>query len=217
MRLLQVMSAAAALSFAVATAACTVPTVSVEVLPARTSITCAAPTVNDAASSRGLLDLDGANAAHGSYVADLRLSVQGVDARVDGVSVKYDVKGGSLGDFDGDVVGGDVVLDGDDDESRRAVLLNAQLLSREAAVSLRDDSDVKADETEFATLTITLTPVVKDEGIAADESTFALDLCRGCLVAEPACPVGFAAVQAPVCRAGQDQESFTCVAVGGGA
>lgn len=198
---------------------CTSPVVSVEVLPPRSGVTCGAPTVQDAANSRGLLDLNATEGQHGAYTADLRLSVQAVDARVDGVEVKYELKGASLGKFDGAVVGGDVVLDGEDDESRRAVLENVRILSRDAAIALEEDDDVDATETEFATLQVTLTPVVKDDGVGADPSTFALDLCRGCLVTVPSlaqCPNGPTPTGA--CRPGQDVPMYRCApaSAGGG-
>lgn len=198
----------------VMTTACTPAAVSVEVLPPRTSVTCAAPSVSDAASSRGLLDVRATETLHGAYLADLRLAVKGADARVDGIQVAYELSGASLGDFDGDVVGGDAVLLGKDEDVRQAVVENAQLLARGAAIALRDDDDLDLDDVAFETLTIRLTPVLRDadtDGVAAQETTFALDLCDGCLVTPPSaaeCPAG----PAPnlVCRPGQDQRLFSC-------
>jgi hypothetical protein len=199
---------------AAAVAACTPAEISVEVLPPRTSVTCSAPTVSEPASSRGLLDVRGTETLHGAYRADLRLSIKGADAHVDGIQVKYALDGADLGDYDGAVVGGDAVLLGEDEDIRQVVVENAELLPRDAAIDLLEDDDLSLSDVAYETLTITLTPVLRDgdeSGATALDSTFALELCDGCLVTPPSleeCPAGPA--QNFVCRPGQDQKLFAC-------
>src|SRR3954470_4968932 len=102
-------------------AACAQPVVSVEVLPPRTSVTCAAPTVDDPALGRGLLDAKATDAVHGGYLADLRLVLPGANARVDGVSIKLTQDGKALKSPDvADT--GDVSLVGSKDDVRKAVV-----------------------------------------------------------------------------------------------
>ena len=197
-----------------ALAACAPADVTVEVLPPRTSVTCGAPSLSDPASSRGLLDVRATDSLHGAFLADLRLGVKGADARIDGVSVKYEVKGANLEDFNGAIVGGDAVLVGEDDELRQVILENAELLSREAAIELLEDGDLDLSAQDYATVTITLTPVLADEDAGAvtpAASTFALDVCDGCLVTPPSleeCPAGPSVNL--VCRPGQDRPLFYC-------
>jgi hypothetical protein len=64
-------------------------------------------------------------------------------------------------------------------------------------------------------LDIELAPeIANNSGVLVDTvTTFALDLCRGCLVGEPdleECPGGFA--RRATCRPGQDVDIYTCVA-----
>lgn len=194
--------------------ACAPTAVTVEVLPPRTSVTCSAPSLADPASSRGLIDVRGSETLHGAFLADLRLSAKGADARVDGITVAYDIDGADLKDFDGDLVGGDAVLVGEDDDLRQVILENAQLLSRDAAIALRDDGDLDLSDVNFATVTVTLTPVLVEAeatAVEATSTTFALDVCDGCLVTPPTaeeCPAGPSVNF--VCRAGQDRPLFSC-------
>lgn len=191
----------------------------VEVLPPRTSVTCAAPTKTDPALGRGLLDVFITEAFHGGYVADLRLSKKGGDARVTGLTLDYafsddngDVED-AIKDVKGDVSVGDVVLAGADDDLRVAVLENVPLVPRDLAVALHDGN--VADKIDFASLDITLTATVDGEGAAAP-STFTVDVCDGCLVTPPDVCSGdgqFAA-NPLVCRPGQDVPSFTCASGG---
>jgi hypothetical protein len=193
-----------------ALAACADPAVSIEVLPPRTSVTCAAPGASDNALGRGLLDARATERVHGGYVADLRLVSTGADARVDGVDVRLSRDGDELDRFD-DVATGDVFLVGEGDDIRRGVLENVSLVPRSTAVTLADDARVTA--LDFATLVVEITPRVIGSDVRPVASTFALDVCNGCLVDPPdaeECPGG--ARQNSVCRVGQDVELFSCVA-----
>jgi hypothetical protein len=199
----------------------------VEVLPPRTSVTCAAPAVGAAALGRGVLDLEASRAREGAYVADLRLASTR-DAVVDGLRFAYDLpEDASSGSEDAaddaaiDAVVGDVVLDAtDEDELRRAVLQDVVLIPRDLAVALRDDDSLDVDAQTYAQVVVRATPLVKFGAPASEASTFAIDVCRGCLAVKPSeeeCPDGV--VEADVCRFGQDVASFSCAAPppGGGA
>lgn len=195
--------------------ACADPSVSVEVLPPRTSVTCSAPDVSDAALGRGLLDARATDSVHGGYVADLRLVSTGADALVDGVDVRILRDGEELAEFK-DVPTGDVRLVGEGDDVRRGVLENVVLVPRAEAETLAKDGDITA--LEYATLLVEITPRVIDETIAALTSSFAIDVCDGCLVEEPTAEDCDGVVApAAVCREGQDVASFTCTAGLGGA
>ena len=200
---------------------CSSPGVVVEVLPPRTSVTCAAPTKADPALGRGLLDVTATLGAHGSYVADLRMSVQGLDARITGVTVEYELPEGAPNkvkdaaeDASGDVVVGDVLLAGSGDDLRAAVLENVELVPRDLAVALQEDTDLGLSKIEFARLGVTITPILDAATTAtATSSGFAIDVCKGCLVLPPdACADdGDNALNPAVCRVGQDTALFTCV------
>jgi hypothetical protein len=100
------------------------------VLPPRTSVTCAAPSADAAAYGQGLFDVTTTLGAHGSYLADLRVSVPGADVRVDGVRVAFSLPDASdvdAADFDGDVLTGDVVLHGEKNDLRVGVIENVEL------------------------------------------------------------------------------------------
>jgi hypothetical protein len=198
--------------------------VTVDVLPPRASVTCTAPTLSDPALGRGLLDVAASADAHGAYVADLRLSSKGHDADVTSIEIAYDLPAGAGGAVEdaaeeaaGEAVVGDVSLVGDDDELRRAVLENVELIPRALSLALAADGGLGIDAVEFARIGVTLTPVV--EGLEAAPSGFAIDLCAGCLVAPPAACAGDGenARNPVVCRPGQDTPSFTCVTPSGGA
>ncbi len=198
-----------AVSLLATMAGCAKPSVDVEVLPPRTSVTCSAPTAKDPAVSRGLLDVDATASGHGGYLADLRLSLAGADAVVDGVKLAYAVDGDLLSDVDVSSVGGNLVLRGKDDDVRNGALQNVQLMSRDGAKALRADNGIT--DVEFATVTITITPEITDGDAVGNSSTFALDVCAGCLVGPPStsiCPNG--SVDVAVCRRGQDVPSFAC-------
>jgi hypothetical protein len=201
---------------------CARPAVSVEVLPPRTSATCAAPASSAAAFGQGLFDVTTTLGAHGSYMADLRLSVPGADVRVDGVQVAFDVPDASAvdgADFDGEVLTGDAVLSGEKDDLRIGVVENVELVSRDMAVAFQDDDGLNIDKVEYATIGITITPVVDDDVAEALPTTFALELCKGCLVTPPdvCSDVGEFNATPVVCRPGQDVPAFTCNAAAVGA
>ncbi|MDP2346042.1 MAG: hypothetical protein Q8O67_34205 [Deltaproteobacteria bacterium] len=200
---------------------CSSPNLVVEVLPPRTSVTCAAPTKADPALGRGLLDVTATLGTHGSYVADLRLSLSGQDARITGVSVGYEVPEGSPNiikdaaeNAGGDVVVGDVLLAGEGDDLRVAVLENVELVPRELALAFQDDSDLELSAIEFARLGVTITPILDGTAATAVSSGFAIDLCKGCLVTPPvACNDDGEFTLNPVaCRPGQDAPLFLCKA-----
>lgn len=196
----------------------------VEVLPPRTSITCAAPARTDPALGRGVLDVLATEDHHGGYVADLRLSSTTTDAHVTGVTVEYDLPDGAASAVStaatkasGDVVVGDVLLLGEDEDLRQAVLQEVELLPRAFALVLADDDSLALSQTEFARVGVTITPIIEgSEGVAGLEakgSGFAIDVCKGCLIDPPAaCPdEGESARNLAVCRPGQDTPSFSCV------
>lgn len=200
-----------------ALAGCAPPILTVEVLPPRTSVTCAAPAVGDPALGRGLLDVAAAETERGGYLADLRLIVTGADARVSGVDLTFT---GDLSDVagahDGEVLMGDVALVGEGDDIRRAVLENVELVSGELADQLNAGTAISA--TAYQTLAIEILPMFASVGeVEATVNTFALDVCKGCLVAAPTtdeCPAG--AARNPVCRVGQDVELYSCAQPTGG-
>jgi hypothetical protein len=196
-------------------AGCTRPGVSVEVLPPRTTATCSAPAANAAALGRGLFDVASTEDTHGSYRADVRLSVPGADVRVDGIRVAFGIPDGSsvaASDHDGEVLSGDVVLAGEKDDQRTAIVENVELVARALAVALRDDAGLAIDKIEYATLGVTITPVVDEAVAEALPSTFALDLCEGCLMSPPdACSdAGEFTATTVVCRPGQDVPLYGC-------
>jgi hypothetical protein len=220
MSLSRVRSLLLAVSPLVAAAGCGPHALTAEVLPPRTSITCGAPAVTSSTLGRGLFDADATVDHHGSYVVDLRLSAFGANARVDGVEVDYVLpEGASQAVKDaaekakGAVAAGDAVLSGDDDDVRQAVLENVQLVPRDLALALAADTELALSDKEFAEITVNITPVSSDGTLASESTSFALDVCKGCLVAEPECATG--AVQTnSVCRVGQDVAlTFTCPAI----
>lgn len=202
---------------AAVTAGCGDELHAIEVLPPRTSSTCSAPTVKAAALARGLLDLDASETLHGAYTADLRVSATR-DLHVEGLSFGYQLPDGAgsattseAEKASGDRVTGGLVLAGDDDDLRAGVLEDVVLLPRELAVALRDDGGVEADDTRFATVVVEMRILSDGGALEGTASTFALDVCRGCLVAEPdaeECPTGVA--ERAVCRPGQDVPLYGC-------
>lgn len=199
---------------------CSPADVVVEVLPPRTSVTCSAPDKSAAALGRGLLDVLATVGTHGAYVADLRLTVKGQDARVDGMNVIYTLPDGASTTTTstaeavaGDVVIGDVRLLGEDDDIRTALIEHVELIPRDLAVALHDDTGLGIDQIQFATLGVAITPIVNGDAVVGATSSFAVNLCKGCLVQPPDVCSGegqFALI--PVtCRPGQDTPLFTCV------
>lgn len=198
---------------------CPVPELVVEVLPPRTSVTCAAPAKGDPALGRGLLDVTASLGTHGSYIADLRLSLQGNDARITGVSISYELPEGTpnevedvAGDVSGDVVVGDVLLAGEGDDLRSAVLENVELVPRDLAVAFQEDDELGLSNIEFARLGVTITPILANTESTATSSGFAIDLCKGCLVTPPdvCAGDGESTLNPAVCRPGQDTPLFFC-------
>lgn len=188
--------------------ACAPAVVTVEVLPPRTGVSCATPGPDDPALGRGLLDAHAVDENNGAYRADLRLTLAGANARVDGVDVRVSRDGDEI-ELIGNVPTGDVFLVGEGDDIRKGIVENVELLPRSIARDLR--SDAKITDLELATLTLEISPIVLDAEITPASSTFALDVCNGCLVDEPdaeACPFG--AFQNSVCRVGQDAELWSC-------
>jgi len=204
-------------------AACTPSPVVVEVLPPRTSVSCTAPSATDPSLGRGLLDVTASLGTHGSYIADLRVSVKGANTRIDGFTISYTTPDGSSNDVEatakgvaGDIVVGDTVLSGDDDDRRVAVVENVELIPRDLATAFQEDAGLGLNKIEFARLGVSITPIVEGEEVVAAESTFAVDLCAGCLVQPPdiCSDDGEFALIPVTCRPGQDTPLFTCVQVG---
>lgn len=216
MKRLPLLLAPLALSLA---AGCARPQISVEVLPPRTSVTCAAPDVSAAAFGRGLFDVGASEEFHGSYIADLRVSVPGADVRVDGFEITYQIPDDSAVDaaaYDGVSANGDLVLSGEDEDLRVGVVENVELVPRALAVKLAADGALGLTKISYQTLGVTLTPVVDEDVAEALPSTFALDLCEDCLVEPPdACTdPGTFQPNPVVCRVGQDVPLFFCAAGG---
>lgn len=198
---------------------CARPQVSVEVLPPRTSVTCAAPDASAAAFGRGLFDVGATEDFHGSYVADLRVSVPGADARIDGFEISYQIPDDSSVDaanYEGTSLTGDILLAGEDDELRVGVVESVELVPRGLAARLADDSGLGINKITYQTLGVTLTPVVDADVAEGLPTTFGLDLCEGCLVEPPdACTeVGTFQPNPVVCRVGQDVPLFHCLTGG---
>lgn len=205
---------------AVLVVGCSPAPVLVEVLPPRTSVTCAAPDKTAAALGRGLLDVTASLGAHGAYTADLRLSVKGKDATVDGVTIDYTLPDGTSStvtstadDVAGDIVVGDTVLFGEDEKVRTALIENVQLIPRELSVALQEDEGLELSKIDFATIGVSITPIVSGTDVVGAASTFAIDVCKGCLVLPPdvCADEGEFALIGVACRPGQDTPLFTCV------
>jgi hypothetical protein len=205
---------------ALAAVACSPVDVVVEVLPPRTSATCSAAEKSAAALGRGLLDVRGSEGVHGAYVADLRLTAKGKDAIVDGVRVVFTAPEGASSavtsaadEASGDVSVGDVRLLGEDEDIRLSLLENVELVPRELAVALNADDGLGLDAIEYATLGVDITPIVSGEAVVGATTSFAVNLCQGCLVEPPErCnEVGQFTAVPVACRRGQDTPLFSCV------
>jgi hypothetical protein len=195
--------------------ACDAPVVTVEVLPPRSGVSCSTPGADDPALGRGLLDAHAVNENNGAYRADLRLVVTGANARIDGIDVRVTRDGDEV-ELLGDVPTGDVLLVGEGDDIRKGVVENVELLPRSIALDL--SKDTKITVLDLATLELEISPIVLDANVTPASSTFALDVCNGCLVDEPdteTCPFG--AFQNNVCRVGQDAELWSCLPPSAGA
>ncbi|HEY4220407.1 MAG TPA: hypothetical protein VGO62_03675 [Myxococcota bacterium] len=194
-------------------AACAQPEVSVEVLPPRTSITCDAPTVDDPALGSGLLDAKATAVTHGGYLADLLMVVPGENARVDGIDVKLTRDGTEVKTIS-NVPTGDVDLVGSKDDIRKSVVENVSLIPRDVALDFAKDSTIT--ELEFASILVEIAPRVLDGNVAPVSSTFALNVCNGCLVDQPPADQCATVAKNQVCRVGQDAPSFLCAAAATG-
>jgi len=197
--------------------ACGPSVLAIEVLPARTSATCSAPAANAAALGSGLLDAEATVDRHGAYIADLRLTSRS-DVVIDSVERSFALPEDASGDTteaaeeaSQEVPLGDAILVGEEDDVRVAVVENVELIPRELAVALRDDADLALSGVEYATVVVNLNAVSRESTLGTEPSTFAIEVCAGCLVAEPSvddCPGGV--VENTVCRPGQDRPLFTC-------
>lgn len=213
----QVLSVACAAVVVGPLAACGPSVLAVEVLPPRTSATCSAPAANAAALGSGLFDAEATVERHGSYIADLRLTSRS-DVVIDSVERTFTLPEDANSDSTEaaekagqEVPLGDAILVGDEDDVRIAVVENVELIPRELALALRDDADLALSGVEYATVVVNLTAISRETTLGTDPSTFAIEVCAGCLVAEPSvddCPGGI--VEHTVCRPGQDRPLFTC-------
>jgi hypothetical protein len=204
-------------SMLVVSIGCGPSVLAIEVLPARTSATCAAPAANAAALGRGILDVAATDSLHGNYVGDIRLTSR-TDVVVDSFDVSFTLpEGASSGSTDAAeeastvVPVGDAILVGEEDEVRIAVVENVELLPRDLAIALKADGDLDLSDVEYATVVVNLQAVAGETTLGTDPSTFAIDVCDGCLVSEPVaddCPGGI--TENNVCRKGQDKPLFTC-------
>lgn len=214
------------LSLVLLLSGCSPELLGIEVLPARQAPTCLAPTANSAAAGRGLLDVLATEDYAGSYVADVRFTGTGGRQRIDSLKLSFTLPDGvtsavknAAADAEGVFPLGDVLLTPPEpDDVVVALVENVLLLPRSLAKALAADGELRIDEIQYETVTVTLEPVVDGEPIGVT-SSFPIDICRGCLVSKPSaeeCPNGVASTGA--CRPGQDQELWTCAApsTGGG-
>ncbi len=188
----------------------------VEVLPPRTG-TCQAPGVTSNASGRGLLDAAATETMHGSFVGDLRIAATG-NMLIDGISLAFTVPedaGGGVDDAASEAEGeqplGDLLLTGEEDDVRQAVVEDVELLPRALAVALFDDSDLDLSATEWATVVVQLTATSGGDAVSGATGTFRIDVCEGCLTTRPAdedCDNGVQ--ENDVCRPGQQDILFEC-------
>lgn len=216
-------------------AACAVELLAIEVLPPRVGPYCEAPVASSAAFGRGLLDVNATSLVHGAYVGDLRISARG-DVVVDGIELGFDVPEGAAGgtsdaadDAKGELPLGDVLLVGEDDAVRTALVENVTLLPRELAKALKDDADLGLSATEYATVVVEMKGLSKGQALGPEPFTFAVDVCKGCLTTQPDtgdCRLGPQDTTIPpaekngvcchgvgvnaVCRPGQETPLFGC-------
>ena len=199
-------------------AACEKPELTVDVLPPRTSISCAAPGANEPALSSGVFDLGVVDRGVG-YRADLRFTLPAADARVEGIRIDFSSTDQELhevvSDKGDEISTGGVSLVGDGDDIRTAILENVSLLTAAVADDILDD-DVGADITQRQRLPlgIDIKPLLREDGISVSSAHFSLELCHGCLVDAPSddvCPYG-SVFNTSLCRPGQDLASYSCLA-----
>ncbi len=192
----------------------------IEVLPPRQSPTCLSPTAGSAAAGRGLLDVMATEDFAGAYVADLRFTGTGGRLRIDSLALSFALPDGVSGDVKdaaADAKGtqplGDVLLTPPSpDDVVVALVEDVVLLPRALAEALAADGELGIDDTTYETITVTLEPVVDGEPLGVT-SSFPIDVCKGCLVADPSeeeCPSG--ATPAGACRPGQDDAYWMCAA-----
>ena len=202
------------------TSACAEPgIVAIEVLPARTDMQgCAAPNVRSPAVASGLLDVAATEDWHGAYTADLRLSARGGDLVVDAIKFTYimpesaDDDSKSLANTFSDSHNiGSIFFPADDDDAVSGVLENVELLPRDLARELFTDTDLNIDTQHYETVEIEMTAQFDREDVQEIASRFSLNICKDCLVEEPAeddCPNGIR--QTGACRPGQEDILFEC-------
>jgi hypothetical protein len=200
-------------------AGCQPRVVAIEVMPPRTSTTCSAPNLKSSAAGRGLLDLDASRILHGSYESDLRITSRG-ELRIDGIALTFtlpeDASDASTEEavrVSGLYPAGDLYLAGDDEDPTAGMIEDVVLLPRSLAVALRDDASLQADEVVYSTVDVRIEATNGGQSLEAIAASFPIDVCRGCLVAEPStdeCAGGFEDTGA--CRPGQDVELYQCAA-----
>lgn len=197
--------------------------VSVEVLPPRTSATCSAPAINAAAASRGILDVAATAAFHGAYVGDLRFSAQR-DGRITGLITRFTLpEGASSQSTDAATEAeesqtlGDLYLTDSNDDIRLAIWEHAVLLPRSLALALEEDDGLDIDERNYQTVIVEIEPTVDGFELNPTTSSFAIDICRGCLTTRPDEDSCIGELQDNlVCRPGQDVSLYGCGTTSGG-
>jgi hypothetical protein len=199
-------------------AGCAPSVLAIEVTP-RLAPACTPSVLTGPALGRGILDVESSVDGRGTYVGDLRLSSTDT-LRVDGLRMAYAVPGlasaatqTAATKAGADIGIGDVLLVGDAGDIHKAQVANIELVPRDLAIALRDDAALALSRTTFATITVTMSALSTTAGTASETSSFTVDVCKGCLVeplAESECAGG--GVRASVCREGQDDAEFHCVA-----
>jgi len=202
---------------AVALSACFPEILAIEVLPPRLGGDCGSPLLNEPSAGRGLLDLNATQDFNGAYVADLRISARS-DMVVDAVALRFELPNGADGEteseaekVDGEQPLGDLLLTGEDEDVRNAIIENVTLIPRRLAKALRDDDDLDITRADYATITIEIQATSDGQTIGTSTSTFAVDVCEGCLVTPPTddqCENGVDMQR--VCRPGQDEPLYGC-------
>ena len=203
---------------AVGSGSCAPSVLAIEVTP-RLAPACTPSALTGPALGRGILDVQSSVDGRGTYVADLRLSSTDT-LRVDGLRLSYAVDSTAsaasktAAQKAGKDIGiGDVLLVGDAGDIHKAQVENLEIVPRDLAIVLRDDATLALSSTTFSTVTVTLAALSVEAGTASETSSFTVDVCKGCLVQplpESTCAGG--GVRATVCREGQDDADFHCVA-----
>jgi hypothetical protein len=206
-----------------ASTGCAPDVISIEVLPPRTSSTCAAPSKSAAATSRGILDVKGTEDFHGAYVGDLRFSSE-TSGRIIGLTTRFTLPDDASSDSaqaasDAEEVQtlGDLLLSGEDDEIRTAIWEHAVLLPRNLAVALAADDGLGINDKTFATVLVSMEPLLDGFYLTPSTSSYAIDICSGCLVNRPEEESCIGDLQDKlVCRPGQDVPLYECSTASGG-